>query len=180
MRRSALFTLTLLLTLPLCAQALRPCPDNGESTSTRTIRATTGTPIPLAKVPTDLRDLAAGRYQSFYFGNHPPPDADKVIVATSARRYRFGTTTFYAITVVKGSQSIFSTACHGLCTTSWWPTDWSLLADLDRPPGAVPGDEFYAITPETPKGQAVLITSDPTGDTYDLTDECLVTLTRTK
>jgi hypothetical protein len=124
-----------------------------------------------------LRDLAAARYRSFSFGNHPPPDADR-IVATGARVYRFSNgKTFYLITVDKAVQSILSAACpHEVCTTSWWPATTSFLADLDRPPSAVPGDEFYAVTSEMPAGQAVLVTSDVTSDNYDLGDECLVTL----
>jgi hypothetical protein len=173
------YVYVLLIALPLAAQQLPKCPDNGESSSTRTIRGTTGTIVPIATVPERLRDAAIARYLSFMFGNRQPADAEERIKPTAARKFTFGTTTFYTLTV-GNSQTIVSTTCpHEHCTSDWWPADATILADRDRPPHAAPGDEFYAITKDTPKGQAALITSDPTNDTYELVEQCLVTITDT-
>lgn len=168
--------LLLLLALPVAAQAPRPCPDNGESSSTRSIRPSTGTVVGLATVPKQLREGAVDAYLSFMFGNHPPAGAADAIRARGARKYQFGATTFYTITV-GNSQTIFSTACpFDRCTRDWWPADATIIADLDRPPHVVPGDEFYLSTKDTPAGHALLITADITSDAYELAETCLVRL----
>jgi len=160
--RSAL--LALLLSATAAAQTLPPCPDNGESSSRRTITPDSGKA--LAEVPAHWRERAQRAWSMDYVSkdHHEPPTG---VHATAARVFRFPRATFYLVTV-NGEQGLFSDKCPIERCSEWW-TDGTLLANRDHPPTAVPGDEFYL---RLPTGQAVLVQADPFGELYELTEKC--------
>jgi hypothetical protein len=172
--RSAL--LALLLSATAAAQTLSPCPDNGESSSRRTIRPDSGKA--LTEVPAHWRERAQRAWSMDYVSkDHPEPATG--VHATVARVFRFPRATFYLVTV-NGEQGLFSDKCPIERCSEWW-TDGTLVANRDHPPAAVPGDEFYLRRANQPEGQAVLVQADPMGALYVLAERCIVTLTvRTK
>src|ERR1700686_5036475 len=96
------FILTLLLSLVVPAtaraQRLAPCADNGESSSTRSIRPVSGTSLAVAQVPRKIRDRAEVLWRLDWLGHNAPDPAGGVHV-TAARAYRFATGTFYLLRV---------------------------------------------------------------------------------
>src|ERR1051326_6061080 len=108
MQRLAIGAVVALLALPLGAQTLPKCPDNGESSSKRQIHAAYGAPVD--EVPQRLASVAVNAYVSFLFGNQQPADAASRVSMNSARKYDFGKAVFYTLTI-GNMQTIASAAC---------------------------------------------------------------------
>jgi hypothetical protein len=168
--RSAL--LALLLSATAAAQTLSPCPDNGESSSTRRIRALQGKVVPVAQVPRELRERAEGFWRADFVsrGSDFPEPATGVHVK-DARVYQFPHATFYLLRV-NDVTTLVSAKCSWRCSSLWWDGEFTLLANADKPPAGVPGDEFYLRRPTLHAGQAVLVQADPFSDRYELTETC--------
>jgi len=156
--RSAL--LALLLSATAAAQTLPPCPDNWESSSPRRIRALQGTVVPVAQVPRELRERAEGFWRADFVsrGSDFPEPATGVHVK-DARVYQFPHATFYLLRV-NDVTTLVSAKCSWRCSSLWWDGEFTLLANADKPPAGVPGDEFYLRRPTLHAGQAVLVHAD--------------------
>jgi hypothetical protein len=178
MRRLFLALLTL-AAATTHANGLKPCADTGESSSRRTITPEYGMTIKVSDVPKQWRDRAEQQWSADFVGaDHPTPKGG--IHVTGARLLAFPHATFYLLRV-QDDQTLFSTKCDWRCASfKWWPASATFTANRDRAPGGVPGDEFYVIEADTPKGKAVLVHSDPFEERYQLEEACLVTLTLPK
>src|ERR1700686_213823 len=139
--RSAL--LALLLSATAAAQTLPRCADNRESSSTRHIRALQGKVVPVAQVPRELRERAEGFWRADFVsrGTDFPEPATGVHVK-DARAFTFPHATFY---LVRGNDvtPLVSAKCSWRCSSLGWEGEFTLLANADKPPAGVPGDEFY-------------------------------------
>lgn len=177
-----LLALTFLLAMPATAGLPGRCPDNGESSSTRSIRPARGAPIAVAKLPTTIRDRATQVWRADFLSRDFPEPASGVHV-TLARVFQFPDATFYLVRV-NDDQTLLSTQSPSLrCMTSWLPRTATIMANADRPPVARWTDEFYLTTTETPPGTAILIASaidDEHPNHYDLGEECLLTITEVR
>ena len=173
--RSAL--LALLLSATAAAQTPSPCPDNGESSSTRTIRPVAGTLIAVTQVPRELRERAEDFWRTDFVSrgsDHPEPATG--VHVTDARIYQFPHATFYLVRV-NDVQTFVSTKCPWRCSSTWWESGFTFLANKEKPPTGVPGDEFYLRRLSATDDTAVLLQADPFGERYDLAERCTVTLT---
>ena len=165
--RRTLLALLLLGVPTLHAAGPKPCADTGESSSTRTITPAFGKSIGLAEVPKSfLRTAANGWSTSYVPRNQRPPDD---LTVTAASVFRFGTKTFYLLTV-RNETSIFSTACpRDWCAEfTWWPAAATFVADAARPPQVVPGDEWYLLTADGP----ILAATDAFTEGYVWEEDC--------
>jgi hypothetical protein len=170
--------LALLLSTTAAAQTLPQCADSGESSSTRSIRPVAGSVIKVGEVPEEFRSAAIGRSLRFHLGAKVPDDVYLRTKVSAARRYHFSNgTTFYLLTVDE-QESIFSKSCPDLvCSSDWWDTTITVLADAERPPAGVPGDEWYLRAPND--GPITLLQADPFSEPYDLTQQCILRAFRT-
>jgi len=170
--------LLILIAAPVFAQL--PCPDNGESSSQRTITPVHPVRVDLKDVPKAVRQAAEQRWHLDFVRRDFPAPAGGVHV-TGARVFRFPEAVFYLIQVNHEDESLFSTKCpHSWCAPgNWWDDKHTLFANKARPPSALPGDEFYVHTPGLPRNTATLVTSpaDDEHPHYALNEECLVTIT---
>jgi len=172
--------LWLLLIAALPAMGQLPCPDNGESSSKRTITPVHSVRVDLKDVPKALQRAAQERWHMDFVRRDFPAPATGIHV-TGARVFRFPEAVFYLVQVNGEDESLFSAKCpQSWCAPgNWWTRQQRLFADQRRPPSALPGDEFYVRTPGLPKNAATLLTSpaDDEHPHYALNEECVVTIT---
>jgi len=165
----------LALTVPAMAQhGLQPCANTGESSATRRITASYGTPIKAGALPAHWRDLATKAWE--HDQETPAPHG---IHVTGARKFTGPNATFYLIQV-NDDVALFGIKCpQERCGAAyWWPKRVQFVINRERPPAAMPGDEFYIKDHDKyPPGTAALFTSDPFNEKYDLQEECIVELT---
>lgn len=156
-----------------------PCADTGESSASRAITPLESAPLPVSEVPATIAERARSRWLTYQYGFHVPAGAEQQAQLTSARIFRLPNKKVFYLLTIKGTTSLFSRACPDLACSNgyWWNEGATIRTDRDRAPAGVPGDEFYVTTDKTPSGQAILWTSDPFSEQYDLAATCLVRLT---